>query len=402
MSSTAIRTGGVHSALLCVETPLDAAGSPTALPRLYGNPVIFHQIKLLERCGIQEIAIAVDSVPAELPELVERVAGANLQVRIIRSGEVPAHEGLLTGDFLLVAPGIWMGAELIAEALSWPKNSIAILAESAGSERFERIDLNRRWSGFAVLDPSAIGHCAKMPEGWSIASFLLRHALQSGAREELLDQALLTNGKLRNISDGANVADIASQLASESPQDGFLEKIILKGSRSLVPSIAGLPWLSATIAWSPLVFALASALTAYLRYSSAALALVVLSLVLGVIRTKMQDVEYRSCKPDYPRFASYSAIFVTLWLVIFNNGAEPIDATFIGLLLLGALLLGRGSSNALVRDAISPLNLGFVLVAIWVALPFLTTVKLTILAMFGALIWANWRDKRIQSKLKPN
>ncbi|MBP6434969.1 MAG: hypothetical protein KA292_09940, partial [Sphingorhabdus sp.] len=69
-------SGSVRSALLCVESLPDALGSPAGLPKIFGRPLLFHQIKQLERLGVTDIVVAVDTVPAELPQLVDRLSNA--------------------------------------------------------------------------------------------------------------------------------------------------------------------------------------------------------------------------------------------------------------------------------------------------------------------------------------
>jgi hypothetical protein len=396
------KAAAIQSALICIETPLDRSGHPVALPKIYGNAVIFHQIKMLERAGVTDIVLAVDTIPAELPELAERLSHGATKIRIVRQSAELSQDELFGGDFLLLAPQIWVGAELLAQILPWPANTIGILAEDPANTRFERIDLNRRWAGLAVLDRTAIAHCAKMPEGWSIASFLLRHGLQSAAKEVSIDQERVTDGALRIIGDAEDMNAITAGMKLTHGESGFLEGLVGSASSSWVPTIANRPALVAGLTWSPLAIAIASTLTAYFRFSGISLVLLFLTLGVDVIRQQLRAAEYRLAGSDYPAIGAFLALFGTGWLLFFNNGAEPADASFVSLLLFALLLLSRWSPDAVIRRIISPLNLGFALLVLWVTMPFLDGAKILVLALLSVHLVIAFRAKRRPTELNAN
>lgn len=387
------KVAAVHSALLCVETPLDANGQPVALPKIHGKPALFHQIKQLERFGINDIVVAIDSLPAELPALVEQLNAGESNIRIVRQNAAGLAELMFESDFLLVAPEIWIEDELLRSTLSWPKNAIGILAEEPANARFERIDLSRRWAGLALLDRTAIAHCAKMPDGWNIASFLLRHALQSGAREVGIEQSAVASGALRKLASPEEFSSIAAKISIVPERTGWLESLLGAGSSRLMPAITNMDWLSATISWSPLVMALASALTAYFRYSGIALILLVIALCADVFRQQLRAVEYRQSARDFIRPAAFFALSVTLALLLLNVGAAVFDASFVTIMLVGLAMLARQSGSRWMCRIVSPLNLGLALLLIWLSVPLLAAAKIVAVALLAANLFAGWKAR---------
>lgn len=393
MHDDAIKPTPVHCALLCVETPLDATGGPVALPKIHGKPVLFHQIKQLERFGFDDIFIAVDTLPAELPALVEQLAVGGMKIRIVRQTADQFADILFESDFLVVAPDIWIEDALLGSLLSWPKNSIGILAEDPANALFERIDLSRRWSGLAVLDRMAIGHCAKLPEGWNIASFLLRHSLQSGAREIGIEQSAVTAGALRKLTGPEEISAIAAQISTVPARTGWLESLLGAGGSRLMPAVTNMEWLAATVSWSPLILSLAAALSAYFRYSGISLVLFVSALCVDVIRQQLRAVEYRQSATDFVRPAAFFALSVTFALILLNVGADMFDAVFVALILVGQALLARRSGNRILCRIVSPLNLGLALLLAWLTVPLIAAAKLLAAALLAANLFVSRRAR---------
>ncbi len=301
-------SGSVRSALLCVESLPDALGSPAGLPKIFGRPLLFHQIKQLERLGVTDIVVAVDTVPAELPQLVDRLSNAACKVRLMRQTSEPSDIPEFAGDFLLVASEIWVGDGLLTEALEWERNSIAILPEEPANLRFERIDLSRRWAGLAVLDRAAMAHIAKMPEGWSLGSFLLRHALQTGAGEVAIEQSQITGGALRKISGPDDLADAAGNMVIQGDEAGAIEAALGGVSRGLIYPLTRHPWLVAAAIWSPLLLSLVTAAFAYFGYTGSALLALLFVPGLEVVRGQLRAVEYQNGQMDYARIVGFCAL----------------------------------------------------------------------------------------------
>ena len=402
MSSRTEDATPARSALICVETPVDQAGHPIALPRLFGKPLVFHQIKQLERLGIVDFVVAVDSVPAELPEIAELFSKGPTSVRIVRQGAELSHEQMFESEFLLIAPDIWIDDDMAAQAAKWRGNSIGIVAEDPSTAKFERIDLNRRWSGLAVLDAHVIAHCAKMPDGWSLASFLLRHSLQSGAQEVQIDQSIIMQAKLRKIAENDDLPQIAQRLARMDDEIGYAERFLAKSIVPIMPIVTNVAWLATAIMWAPLSIAAASAATAYFGYYGIALALLIAALASAVVRSKIRNLEYRRDVRDGPSITSYLIMISVIWFVLHGSGADRFDATFLTLLTFALLLMGRLASDAFVQQMVSPFNFGIALLLLWLTFPILAGFKILVLGLYGLLLFGAFRGKRKQAELNSN
>ncbi|MBK6706329.1 MAG: hypothetical protein IPG54_02145 [Sphingomonadales bacterium] len=385
-----------------MESLPDALGSPAGLPKIFGRPLLFHQIKQLERLGVTDIVVAVDTVPAELPPLVDRLSNAACKVRLMRQTSEPSDIPEFAGDFLLVASEIWVGDGLLTEALEWERNSIAILPEEPANLRFERIDLSRRWAGLAVLDRAAMAHIAKMPEGWSLGSFLLRHALQTGAGEVAIEQSQITGGALRKISGPDDLADAAGNMVIQGDEAGAIEAALGGVSRGLIYPLTRHPWLVAAAIWSPLLLSLVTAAFAYFGYTGSALLALLFVPGLEVVRGQLRAVEYQNGQMDYARIVGFCALGMAVLLVLRNEGASIVDATFMMAMLAGLLLLARHAPESRIIRTISPLSIGLLMLLGWTSMPFLIAIKLIIAGMLGMHLLARWETKPKQAQLKSN
>lgn len=392
----------IRSALLCVEPSLDTTGNPVPLAQIYGKPVLFHQIKQLERLGVTDIVVAVDTVPADLPKLIDRLNDGNVSVRLMRQISDPSNSPEFDDAFLLVGSGLWIADKLLADALAWDCNSIAVLPEDPANGEFERIDLSRRWAGYATFDKAALAHCAKMPEGWSLDSFLLRHALQTGARDVAIDQSSVTGRALHKISASDDLEMVATNLIVLDEDGGKIEALLANVSSRWIYRLAAQPWLVAAFAWGPPVLALGSIVSSYFGYVSGALLVLVLALGLDVVRRQLRLVEYRSAGIDAVQVTIYGALAVSVTLSFIDAGADVGDGLFLACMMFGLLLLGRLASESRATGIISPLSIGLLLLLVSILMPFLTGTKIIIAGMLAVLLCARWVSGRKLARLNSN
>ena len=389
-------------ALICVEAPLDDAGMPTTLPRMFGKPAIFHQVKQLQRFGVSDIIISVDAVPAELPHLIEQLRVDGNNVRLMRSNGSAADAVGLQHPFLLISPDIWVDDVLLQGALRWKSNSIGIVEEEPANNRFERIDLNRRWSGIAVLEADYLQYSTSMPEGWNLASFLLRHSLQLGAKEIAISQKRVTDGSLLKISNESEYEKVAATILSAGQEFGALESAAAVLGRRLISPVSQNPWLATFIEHAPIALSLSSAGLAYANFAGWALALLISALSLEVLRQQIRSTEYFGKSKDYLQIAGQITALATVATALWRGGETLSDAIFLTAVGSGLILMSHmGPTSRLVR-LVSPLTVAILLIAGFAIGALAVASKISIAAILALNIWSVWQQKRTAGQLNSN
>ncbi|MGC1468564.1 MAG: hypothetical protein WA793_04210 [Sphingorhabdus sp.] len=392
----------IHCALICVEAPLDDAGMPTALPRIFGKPAIFHQVKQLHRFGVNDIIMSVDAVPAELPQLIEQLCLDGNNVRLMRSNGSAADDVGFQHPFLLISPDIWVDDVSLQDALLWKSNSIGIVEEEPANYRFERIDLNRRWSGIAVLEANLLQHSTSMPEGWNLASFLLRHALQLGAKEIAISQKRVTDGSLLKISNESEYENVAATILSAVHELGALESAIGTMGRRLISPVSQNLWLAAVFAYAPMALSLFSAGLANANFAGWALALLISALCLEVFRQQIRSTEYYGKSKDYLRIAGQITGLATVATALWRGGESLSDAIFLTAVGSGLIMMSYMAPTSRSVRFISPLTVAILLIAGFAFGALSVASKVSIATMLALNIWSLWRQQRTAGQLNSN
>lgn len=217
-----------------------SSGANFALLEMGGRPLLAWQMLTLRRAGVDVFAIEVDNVPGVLLDLADGFRRNDARVEFVRTAK-DLQPFLSPGTKLVVqAEGHYFAPAVIEELLGQPAPFVATIDGRDENAGFERIDLNTRWAGFALLDASTALAMTELPEGWSITSSLLRQAIQSGARLRALPQNRLQRGEVLRIATPADAAVLSDSILSERAgrAPGWIERHVFGAiAARLAPSI---------------------------------------------------------------------------------------------------------------------------------------------------------------------
>ena len=135
-----------------------------ALLGVAGASLIAWQISSLQKCGIETFLIEVDSIPGELLNLADNVRGRGARVEFVRSAKDLQNFLKPTAKLIVLAEAHYFSAPLLAELTQNASPFIATIDGRDENVAFERIDLNTRWAGFALLDAATAGSLMELPE----------------------------------------------------------------------------------------------------------------------------------------------------------------------------------------------------------------------------------------------
>lgn len=187
------------------------------------------QIEQLKRSGIRRFLVEVDNVSGGLLALADKSRTQGLSFEFVRSAG-DARTNMQSEEMLVVlAEALFVAPDLLDQILRHSGSFVATVDGRDDNSMFERIDLNTRWAGIARVDANTVGAIADLPDGWSVASSLLRQALQHDVAFNPLPQQALQDGKLRIVRSVAEMRDLDRQILQDraSHVDGLIEGKLL-------------------------------------------------------------------------------------------------------------------------------------------------------------------------------
>lgn len=383
IDATATRENSKIIALLCIGDVSPAEGE-VALPLtpLFGQPMIHHMIKALQRVGITQFCVGVDTVPGALLSYRDEVAKEGIELRFVR--EPSAMAPLLVADtraLVLRGDTIW-DANLIDRALRHNGPLIATVEERSENQVFERIDLNSRWAGMAILDRNSLAALTQLPEGWDMASALLRQAMQDNIALWPLKQSEIQDGHVRRLENAGDLAS-AQSLLMAPPANGpaTLESKLF--SRSLArfgPAIWSVPWGRSLAEFGFLSLSLIAAILAVTGFPLGASVMAIGAVLASLIRNIVRSAEYRSARSDWVGMAGWALLATALIAVLKLTEPSYFEAGFLALTLTGFSLVSAHQNNGAGYRLLSPLVISLALMLGAIAGSTAWAVKLLIIS----------------------
>lgn len=372
-------------------------GSP--LQHIAGRPLLACQIQAMQLAGISTFLIEVDTIPGELLSLADSFRDKGGRVEFVRSAK--DMQALLKPEHKLVvqAEAHYFAPTVVAELINKTAPFVAALDGRDENAAFERIDLNTRWAGFAVIDGAMARSMAELPDGWSIGSSLLRTAVQGNVRFEPVKQAMVQNGSIMLVSGTKDADLIIAQMLSERSRrpEGFIERhLFARVAAMAAPTIWRTPHAESTLSASRLVLALGSLALATLGWSIAAVASALLAVFLHTVFDVISGVGEDANRGRWQSKLLWAAVgfaALTMAWTEADCGSDPVAFVLIstGLSLLSLkIALPRWSAGLLKSPA---LLLCGMLVAAFLSL-IGPGVKLIALMQLGVIIAAMYLPEK--------
>jgi hypothetical protein len=271
----------------------DDSGGLRALLPLSGRTLIEYQVRCAAAAGTAPIVVVVERVPQALQDAFERLRLDGIGVFPVSDIGEAVSRFEAGASIMLIGDGIAPTADLVARLAEEPEPVVVTVPDDEAHQSYERIDAESRWAGVAVVDARLLGSTAAMLGDWDLQSTLLRRAIQEGALR-------LPAG------DGT-----AEPILVERPEDldDFQRRLLLASrgtgtdwvSRYLLPPVEELAteqlmetgvkpvWLI----WAALALTLAAALCSLRGWLGAALVLMILSMPLDIVASRLATLRLR-------------------------------------------------------------------------------------------------------------
>jgi len=271
----------------------DDSGRLRALLPLSGRTLIEYQVRCAAAAGAAPIVIVVERVPQALQDAVERLRLDGIGVFPVSDIGEAVSRFEAGSMILLIGDGVVPPSDLVARIADEPEPAVATVPDDESHAMFERIDGESRWAGVALVDAHLLGSTAAMLGDWDLQSTLLRRTLQEGAiRLGVGDSA----GEPLLADSADDLQDFQRRLfvASRGARPDWVSRFLLPpveefATEHLMESGVRPLWLM----WTALLLTLAGAFCFSRGWLGAGLALLVLSMPLDLISSRLATLRLR-------------------------------------------------------------------------------------------------------------
>ena len=171
------------TALICAyHKSSDSGGGLRATLPLAGRTLVERQVRLAVEAGAKPVILVIDRESPELANAFNRLRAEGLDILVARNAGEAARAVQANDPVLLIADGLLADRDQVRRLIEAGGTALLTVPGLDFDDRFERIDVESRWGGLAMIDGQALKHVAAMLQDWDLQSTLLRHAVQNGAR----------------------------------------------------------------------------------------------------------------------------------------------------------------------------------------------------------------------------
>ena len=385
-------------ALLSAANATDDVSAGFAMALAGGEPLLAHQISALRNQGITRFLIEVDSVSGALLTLADKFKSSGCSIDFVRSASDLQPFLRLNESLLVQSEALYLSTDLLDNLLAESGSFIATLDGRDENAAFERMDLNTRWAGLAIIGASTVSSLGALPEGWSITSSLLRQAMQDRVRLVALPQQHVQSGKLRLISTAADADQLSQQilLGRGRRHNGFIEtKIFGPLAARLAPYVWRSPSGPNLVDISTGAFGCASLGLAVIGWNISAISTAILTIFLNILRSSTRDTTQNAGLPKFIEPIIWTLLGIGAIIAARGDYSYSSDGIFAAITITGlALLAQQLNLPDWGRYALkSPALLVVATLAITPIAGFAQAAQWITVAQLAALILAKWTQK---------
>lgn len=333
-----------HPARIALLSAASASEGSETPPGAGEESVLAHQIAALRSVGIRKFMIEVETVPGALLAMADRLTKAGNSVDFVRSAQ-DLQTKLHGSDILVVqAEGIYIAPELLGTMLEQPGPFISTVDGRTENATFERMDLNTRWAGLAVMPSGVVAKVSELPQGWSISSSLLRQAMQDNVAQLPLKQSHLQDGDLRHVDAIADAEKLGSEIMARraAREPGFIEtRIFAPVATKLATMLRRIPARATLADGATLSLGATSAALASFGFVTGAGVVAITAMLSNAVRLALGNAEQNQRGLDFVETMLWFFLAVALMIASGTDGYLPGEGLFAGGVVTGLALLAR-------------------------------------------------------------
>jgi hypothetical protein len=370
-----------------------------------GKSLLEYQMNLLARAGVIRFLVEVDNVTGALLRLADESLKKGWSVEFVRSGSdvqrllQPAERLWVQSENLYASPA------LLNDLLKQPGTLIATVDGRDDNDAFERIDLNTRWAGLALVDYDTTSALQDLPEGWSITSSLLRQALQDKVGFCPVNQRHVQAGEVRIIQSVDDIGALNRHiLVNRSDQhQGYIESNVLA---PLAARIAPAIWHSSIgaqlVGAAGILSAVIALVLGVIGWDIGAVAAGLVAIVFNVLRDAVVDPDDNGLISNALPVATWVLLGLATIAAARADMSYSSDGIFAALTVVGLALLAQKLALPVWAEHVlkSPALLGVVALLATPVIGFTQSMQWMGVGQLGLLILSKWRSNTRQKKTK--
>lgn len=320
---------------------------PIGLLSLFDGYLLDQQVRIAIDAGAEQLILICPTMNGAVLQYVDRLQREGIDIQLVRSGKDLVQFAEPDGKILYVGDGILPGKTLIAQLAGLHDERIYVVNDADEYADFERIDINHRWLGVACLNAARLSGFLDLPEDWDVGSALLRGAVQSDCKRELMKDAEFADGAISYLKNDETVADYARDRLHDRryKKSNFLERLIIWPlSRALLPRLWRNPNAERYMVLTSGFLSIMAGIVAYFVSSTVApLALLIIAALLLAIRGHITLFSGITRRFDGEAIAGYSVIgLITLFAIIRESSGVTLAPNFVIFVLsCGTLILAE-------------------------------------------------------------
>ena len=391
-------------ACLFIDTAVSGKHAVGPLTRFGAGTLLDRQIAALAAADIQEVAIWMDRAFAGMDTIITKWREVGLSITVLNTIDAMAQWAAASPSVLILAHNLLANSETLAHVAHVKEPSVFVRDAATSDERHERIDLNDRWTGMAVLPTRFLSELPELADDWSLQSALLRHAVQKGVRRESMAIGPAAPWQSEIAVDGGDVARWQSRMVDQhfdnelSKAAPFRRWIGLPFARMALPLLWGKgEEVSPLVTWARYALLVMAFILALLQWLPAALCLLIPLLLVEEV-----DRQYAALSPHQSEGAMAVAINDAAWFAFPIVGIMSVaGVSHFSAFLLGGVLASAIAVASIARQADEKWVLSrpeSVVLALAFAIIGLSVSDSALLIALAALVSGFWRPIAVRLK----
>lgn len=370
-----------------------------------GGSLFEQQLSTLVSAGIDDIVLLTRSLTPAMQAIVNDWHERGATIEAAPNADAVLHGTESGSQLLILAENLVTTSATLAHVAENTDPVLFVREAATSDDRHERIDLNDRWAGLAVIPAEFLANLPELEADWSLQSALLRHAVQQNVRRETLTIGPAAPYQSEIIIDFDDLERWQKREMQRHFTESRLHASPFRRWIGIPLSNAALPMIWNTdadvaqiINWSRHALLVLALAIAFLQWPTAALGVLILVLLLEEVDWHHTALSNRNLDNAFMARA-YPLLWAIFPVVALLSAAVSgqIDALLLGLLVSLSLAIGEWTDSTqadqkIMRD--EAVVIGFVMLAVGVSL---TTTALFIAT--AALVSGFWRP--LSSRLKP-
>tara|TARA_R110000772_G_scaffold23506_4_gene62929 strand:- start:631 stop:1797 length:1167 start_codon:yes stop_codon:yes gene_type:complete len=310
---------------------------PVGLLPLFDSNIVEKQVQSVRNMGAEKIIFLCPTMHGALLQYTDILKGQGIDAEIVRNasdlGQYASRE-----DFLIfLGDGIFPEHSFEEHLSGQSGELIYVVANADAYADFERIDLSHRWLGIALLRAERLGEISQIPDDWDIGSALLRTAVQSECRRELIsDEDMRADAVPQLLNSEASITYAKRQLNKmEIPKQNFLDKFVVWPlMRRAIPSLWKAPETKKYIGIASMVCAVIAAGLGFIVSPAVSLGFLFVGALALALHNRIAIFSVKNGKPDRASPFFYLVAAIVLIIAVLRDGQQAALFADITILLL--------------------------------------------------------------------